>query len=139
METPTSFLRKSGPVKTGPTGPAPTPMYHQFYLNADSITLCQSYLSCIRPHLEYIYIYIYICTVWYPYLAKAVCDQLHLCGSYCIPVLVLHICMLQHIYAWTKFLYAGIMCQIPVQIYANISCKYVVNVNSMQTHAKVFR
>jgi len=37
-------------------------LYHQFYLNVD--TLCQFYLSCIRPHLEY------ACTVWDPYLAK---------------------------------------------------------------------
>ena len=39
-------------------------LYHQFYLNADSDTLRQFYLSCIRPHLEYAY------TVWDPYLAK---------------------------------------------------------------------
>ena len=39
-------------------------LYRQFYLNADSDTLRQFYLSCIRPHLEY------ACTVWDPYLAK---------------------------------------------------------------------
>ena len=27
-------------------------LYHQIYLNADSDTLHQFYLSCIRPHLE---------------------------------------------------------------------------------------
>ena len=39
-------------------------LYRQFYLNADSDTLRQFYLSCIRPHLEY------ACTVWDPCLAK---------------------------------------------------------------------
>ena len=39
-------------------------LYCQFYLNADSDTLRQFYLSSIRPHLEY------ACTVWDPYLAK---------------------------------------------------------------------
>ena len=39
-------------------------LYRQFYQNADSDTLRQFYLSCIRPHLEY------ACTVWDPYLAK---------------------------------------------------------------------
>jgi len=38
--------------------------YRQFYLNADSDTLRQFYLSCIRPHLEY------ACTVRDPYLCK---------------------------------------------------------------------
>ena len=32
-------------------------LYRQFYLNPDSDTLRQFYLSCIRPHLEY------VCTV----------------------------------------------------------------------------
>ena len=35
-----------------------------YHLNADSVTLHQFYLSCIRPHLEYAY------TLWDPYLAK---------------------------------------------------------------------
>ena len=39
-------------------------VYRQFYLNADSDTLHQFCLSCIRPHLEYAW------TVWDPYLAK---------------------------------------------------------------------
>ena len=40
-------------------------LYRQFYLNANSDTLRQFYLSCIRQHLEY------ACTVWDPYyLAK---------------------------------------------------------------------
>jgi len=39
-------------------------LYRQFYLNAYSDTLCQFYLLCIRPHLEY------ACTVWDPYPAK---------------------------------------------------------------------
>ena len=39
-------------------------LYRQFYLNADSDTLRQFYLSCIRPHLEY------ACSVWDPYLSK---------------------------------------------------------------------
>ena len=30
-------------------------LYRQFYLNADSDTLRQFYLSCIRPHLEYMH------------------------------------------------------------------------------------
>ena len=32
-------------------------IYHQFYLNANSDTLHQFYLQCIKPHLEY------VCTV----------------------------------------------------------------------------
>ena len=41
-------------------------LYHQFYNYADSNTLRQFYLSCIRPHryLEY------ACTVWDPHLTK---------------------------------------------------------------------
>ena len=39
-------------------------LYHQFYSYADSSTLRQFYLSCIRPHLEY------ACTVWDPHLTK---------------------------------------------------------------------
>ena len=39
-------------------------LYRQFYNYADSNTLCQFYLSCIRPHLEY------ACTVWDPHLTK---------------------------------------------------------------------
>ena len=39
-------------------------LYRQFYLNADSDTLRQFYLLCIKPHLEY------ACTVWDTYQAK---------------------------------------------------------------------
>ena len=39
-------------------------LYRQFYNYADSNTLRQFYLSCIRPHLEY------ACTVWDPHLTK---------------------------------------------------------------------
>jgi len=39
-------------------------LYRQFYLNADADTLCQFYLSCVRPYLEY------ACTVRDPYLPK---------------------------------------------------------------------
>ena len=42
-------------------------LYRQFYDNANSNTLRQFYLSCIRPHLEY------ACTVWDPHLAKEIC------------------------------------------------------------------
>ena len=41
-------------------------LYRQFYDNANSNTLRQFYLSCIRPHLEY------ACTVWDPHLAKEI-------------------------------------------------------------------
>ena len=39
-------------------------LYRQFYNYADSNTLRQFYLSCIRPHLEY------ACTVWDPHPTK---------------------------------------------------------------------
>lgn len=41
-------------------------LYCQFYDSADSNTLCQFCLSCIRPHLEY------ACQVWYPHLSKEI-------------------------------------------------------------------
>ena len=39
-------------------------LYCQFYPNADTVTLHQFYLSCIRPHLEYTF------ADWDPYLTK---------------------------------------------------------------------
>ena len=39
-------------------------LYRHIYPNADTDTLCQFYLSCIRPHLKY------ACSVWDPYLTK---------------------------------------------------------------------
>jgi len=64
----------------------------------------------------------------------AVCDQLHMYGSYCIPVLVLHMCKHVAIHTCMDYvLYAGIICQLSVQICAN------ANMRSCTQHADVCR
>jgi len=70
----------------------------------------------------------------------AVCDQLHLHGSYCIPVLVLHMCKHIAIHTCSDYvLYAGIVCQLSVQIYANANMRSMYTTcRHMQMNADLF-
>ena len=62
MVTPSSFLRKSGPVKTGPTGPAPTPMnlnlcYHPYLVSMLFSNLLSLHLvTFLMSFVLYIYV-----------------------------------------------------------------------------------
>jgi len=62
MVTPTSFLRKSGPVKTGPTWPAPTPKWYSW-----SKAYAYNYLTSIQP-IDSTCIIAWEHTASYPYL-----------------------------------------------------------------------
>ena len=75
MVTPTSFLRKSGPVITGPTGPAPTPMcwgkwLHLYcgYFVGSASTFCNVNSGCLRSHA--------LCVVIYDATYNSVSDRL---------------------------------------------------------------